>query len=146
MRNPDYAELQKRILESHREERQALIGIGRLYNLATLVAKKYEEFESGTAHISYHAGATHVTVSLRSDEGKHPLREALILIDEILYEEEGLKETEYPAKMRDHIYWYYTYPEDVGYQLVIEVQMRTGGGCRQRGTGKYAEIMEWVCD
>lgn len=141
-----YEELKEEILGDHRKERQALIDIIDVYNLALKVAEYYKK-ESGSAQVEYHPGWHSVSVALRVKEGKHPIKEALILIDEILYPEEyWIEETQTPDTLHDEIYWRFGVKENKNLYLSLCVVMKAFGGCRHVGTGRYQEIMEWRCD
>jgi hypothetical protein len=139
-----FEELKEHMLKTHNKERQSLINIEEMYNLAYKAAQYYNT-ESGAAWISYYPGGDIVTLKLEVEEGKHPVKEALFLIDEILYPEEWIEEIKYPEILEDDIYWHFMSKENNNVILIISVPMKTGGGCIQVGTGKYAEIMEWRC-
>lgn len=141
-----YDECQVELVKKHQREKDAFIKIQEIYSFAEKLVRAYEqEFESGSATLNYNFGYQYVTITLKADFGKHPLKEALILIDEIIYpEEDWLKEVKTPRELSDYLFWRFEAQE--GVFLCLDVVMQESGGCRQVGTGKYQEVMEWRCD
>jgi hypothetical protein len=140
-----YEEKCKELEDEHRQENENMRNVESTYRFAESLLAKYKDFESGDGRVQYYAGGRVVNVHLTATSGKHPIKEALILLDEITFPED-LKESRVPEGIGedDSIYWSWQ-DEEKGIWLHMYVQLREGGGCRQVGTGKFKEVLVWKC-
>ena len=141
-----YREKCEELRDEHEMEDQNIANIERIYRFAESMVKSYESFGSGDARLQYYAGSRIVNVHLTATQGKHPIKECLILIDECSFPEyltehhvpEGIGEGE------DSIYWSFR-DEERETWFYIYCQLRESGGCKQVGTGEYREVKVWKC-
>lgn len=133
------------LLARQQEERQNLMSMGSLFHLCQEIEDYVKKFEVGYVRIDYYSGSNGIEVNLYTDEGFHPIKEALILIDEVIYKYDWIKETRTPSSPivgKKYIYWTF---KDEDCNLDFYLNLKESGGCKQVGTGKFEEIMEWKC-
>ena len=142
-----YIEMCEDLDSQQRKELENAVEIRKMYELGEKLCEKYAEFGSGKASIYYHYGET-VTVTLVATKGKHPIREAIILIDEVINEEQWIKEEYAPTRLPeegDTITWLYKDLENPNTNLYLNCQLKESSGCHMVGTGEYREVKVWKC-
>jgi len=145
--NSKYIEDCEDLARRHSEEKAAIVDLENLYDLAVEVMEAYARFGSGEANINYYPGSPNINVILTAAKGKHPIREALILIDEAIYDKDWVEESYYPQGIQqdaEEISWCFM-DSNTPSRLHIRCRLREGGGCHLVGTGEYKEVKIWKC-
>jgi hypothetical protein len=138
-----FAEIRDEYAKKHLETLEILDKIVDVYNKGKELVSKYEQWGMGWGVLNYYPGEKAVYVTLVCSKGRHPLKEANILINECLDFDDQYQEEEVRR-----------YPEDRNvnfkfvrgeFYLFMSVVLLEGPGCRQVGTGEYREVKVWRC-
>jgi hypothetical protein len=123
-------------------EQEVLSQIRETYEKAVEVCDYYNK-NSGKAYLYYTAGRRWIEIHLTVQDGKHPLKEANILMNEMFdFDERYVEKSLANSKASSSQYFEFVNGE---FLIMIIVVMKKSVGCQQVGTGRYIEILEWRC-
>jgi hypothetical protein len=147
-----YDDLVKELREETLYRQQKLRDIESLHRFAESVERIVEEkWNTGLINIRYWLGNSYLFVTFSAHDGLHPIKEGLIVLDELFYNGGNddlileIEPTSLPTDDGTSIQWKFrskTFPKMC---LYFEVVIREAGECRQVPTGEYKPVMKWVC-